>query len=219
LTIAAIMGQPDPHAMREYGQVSANRGFDVRQSRSRDLLIEAAETLLSETGGQAISARRIAEQAGLKPQLVHYYFRSMEDLLIATFERATERYREKHDAAMAAPQPLRAFWRLNAHNQADTRRNIEFVALGNSNPRLREVMLQAGEHFRGLQIKAVEQALEKAPVEAHYSAAGLAMLMAAVARTVAMERRLGISLAHAELYELVESILDQIEPLEDAPHG
>ncbi|MET0365471.1 MAG: TetR/AcrR family transcriptional regulator [Sphingobium sp.] len=194
--------------------MAANRGFDVRNSRSRDLLIEATETLLAEVGGHAISARRVAEQAGLKPQLVHYYFRSMEDLLIATFDRATEQYMALHDQALAAPYPLRAIWTLNRVNRSDTRRNIEFVALGNSFERLRERMLETGEHFRALQIRAVEQALEKASGKSPYSAAGIAMLIAAVARTIVMESRLGISLAHAELGELMESILDEIEPVE-----
>ncbi|HEX7852732.1 MAG TPA: TetR/AcrR family transcriptional regulator [Sphingobium sp.] len=190
----------------------ANRGFDVRDSKSRDLLLEATETLLTKEGGHAISARRVADQAGLKPQLVHYYFRSMEDLLIATFDRATEQYMALHDEALASPHPLHAIWRLNHVNRSDTSRNIEFVALGNRHERLRERMLAAGEHFRALQIKAVEEALEKAPVKSHYSAAGIAMMIAAVARTIVMENRLGISLAHADLCELMETMLDEIEP-------
>ncbi|MFT3966685.1 MAG: TetR/AcrR family transcriptional regulator [Sphingobium sp.] len=195
--------------------MAANRGFDVKSSKSRDRLIQATETLLAEEGGHAVSARRVAQQAGLKPQLVHYYFRSMEDLLIAAFDRATEQYMALHDKALAAPQPLRAIWTLNRVNRSDTRRNIEFVALGNSHERLRQRMLETGEHFRALQIKAVEQALEKAPGRTHYSAAGIAMLIAAVARTIVMESKLGISLAHAELCELMESLLDEIEPAGD----
>ncbi len=192
--------------------MAANRGFDVKTSKSRDLLIQAADTLLWEQGGHAISARRVAEQAGLKPQLVHYYFRSMEDLMIALFHHATEQYRQRHDAALKTDYPLHAIWNLNHDNRSDAKRNIEFVALGNSHERLREEMLSAGEHFRALQIRAVKQALESSPVAAHYSAAGLAMMMAAVARTIVMEDRLGISLGHAELREMMEGILDEIEP-------
>lgn len=192
--------------------MAANRGFDVKTSKSRDLLIEAADRLLWEHGGQAISARRVAEQAGLKPQLVHYYFRSMEDLMIALFRHATIKYAERHDAALKTEYPLHAIWKLNHDNRTDTKRNIEFVALGNSHERLKEEMLAAGEHFRALQIKAVEQALARTTVRTHYSAAGLAMMMAAVARTIVMETTLGISLGHVELRAMMEGILDEIEP-------
>ncbi len=192
--------------------MAANRGFDVKQSKSRDLLIEAADTLLWEQGGQAISARRVAEQAGLKPQLVHYYFRSMEDLMIAVFHHATRQYAARHDEALATEYPLHAIWNLNHDNRSDVKRNIEFVALGNSHERLREEMLAAGEHFRALQIQAVERALERSSVRTHYSAAGLAMMMAAVARTIVMEDRLGISLGHVELRAMMEGMLDEIEP-------
>lgn len=195
--------------------MSANRGFDVRNSRSRDLLLDATEKLLAEEGGHAISARRVAERAGLKPQLVHYYFRSMEDLLIATFDHVTEQYRAQHDAALASTHPLRAIWTLNSANRSDTGRNIEFVALCNRYERLRQRVLETGELFRAQQMKAVEAALEKTPRKSHYTAAGIAMLIAAVARTLVMETKLGISLAHEELSALMESILDEIEPLHD----
>ena len=195
--------------------MAANRGFDVKNSKSRDRLIDATEALLAREGGHAISARRIAQEAGLKPQLVHYYFRSMEDLLIATFDRATAHYQALHDKALASPQPLRAFWTLNHVNRSDTGRNIEFIALGNRHERLRQRMLETGEHFRALQIEAVEKALEKETHKSHYSAAGLAMMISAAARTIVMENRLGISLAHAELCELIGMLLDEIEPREN----
>ncbi|HEX7819939.1 MAG TPA: hypothetical protein VF463_04910 [Sphingobium sp.] len=73
-------------------------------------------------------------------------------------------------------------------------------------------MLAAGEHLRALQIKAVERAFESSAVRTHYTTAGLAMMIAAVARTIVMEGRRGMSLGHVELRAMMEGILDDIEP-------
>ena len=43
-----------------------------------------------EEGYAAVTSRRVADAAGLKPQLVHYYFRTMEDLFLEVFRRRAE---------------------------------------------------------------------------------------------------------------------------------
>jgi TetR/AcrR family transcriptional regulator len=58
---------------------------DLEDSKTR--LIEAAERLMREEGYAAVTSRRVASKAGLKPQLVHYYFRTMDDLFLAILEQ------------------------------------------------------------------------------------------------------------------------------------
>ena len=43
-----------------------------------------------EEGYAAVTSRRLANKAGLKPQLVHYYFRTMEELFLEVFRRRAE---------------------------------------------------------------------------------------------------------------------------------
>jgi len=50
--------------------------------------VEAAEQLLREQGYVAISARQVADKAGLKPQLLYYYFRTMDELVLAVSGRS-----------------------------------------------------------------------------------------------------------------------------------
>ncbi|MBW8783988.1 MAG: TetR/AcrR family transcriptional regulator [Novosphingobium sp.] len=189
-----------------------NRGFDSTQTKSRRLLIEAAEALLEEEGQYAISARRIAERAGIKPQLVHYYFRTMDDLLVAVFNSAADQYLELHEAALDSAQPLHAIWQLNSH-MPRTRRNMAFIALGTQHPGLRAEMQRSGEMFRAMQIEAVERVLrERGQAPDPILAPSLAMLMAAIARTTAMETQIGITLAHDEISRMVEAVLDRLEP-------
>jgi AcrR family transcriptional regulator len=192
----------------------ANRGYTSKDSKSRQRLIEAAAQLLEDEGQYAISARRVAEQAGLKPQLVHYYFRTMEDLLIEVFHFATEQYMKLHNVALAAERPLHAVWKLNS-NIPSVRRNMAFVALGAIHDGLREVMRRSGEHFRVLQLKEIERVFVEAGIDtAVYPPASVAMMMSAVARTLAMETQIGVETGHQELRAVIERFLAQVEPAE-----
>ena len=65
-------------------------------------------------GYAAVTSRRVAARAGLKPQLVHYYFRTMDDLFVALIRRGAEQNLEHQARALASPQPLRALWELGA---------------------------------------------------------------------------------------------------------
>ena len=63
--------------------VALARRFGLENSKTRTHLLDAAEQLMREEGYAAVTSRRVAAKAGLKPQLVHYYFRTMDDLFIA----------------------------------------------------------------------------------------------------------------------------------------
>ena len=76
-----------------------------------DALLDAAEQLLVEIGYAAITTRKLAERAGVNHGLVHYYFGSMEDLLLRVVERFTEALIERQKAMYAAETPFIEKWR------------------------------------------------------------------------------------------------------------
>ena len=55
---------------------------------------------MRDEGYAAVTSRRVAEQAGLKPQLVHYYFRTMDDLFLEMFRRGADRMQHYHQLAL-----------------------------------------------------------------------------------------------------------------------
>ena len=63
-------------------------GAETSQTRAR--LLDAAEALMFDEGYAAVTSRRVAARAELKPQLVHYYFRTMDDLFLALYRRRAE---------------------------------------------------------------------------------------------------------------------------------
>ena len=198
--------------------MASSRRLGVEQSGSRSQLIEAASQLLLEEGYHAISARRVAERAGLKPQLVHYYFRSMDDLVIAVFRRSVEEYVKLHERALVASQPLRELWKLNS-NATRTKQMIGFMAAAGQREAVRIEIARSAEHFRALQISAVAKALNGRVLGSgkQLDPAGIAMLMAAASRALVMEESIGVTLAHAELRGIVVHLLDLIEPLPETP--
>lgn len=190
----------------------------TRGSQSRMRLIEAAYDLLAEEGYHAFSARRVAQKAGLKPQLVHYHFRSMEELIVAVFQRSCAKHFVLHDAALSSRHPLRALWVLNS-NLPEGKRVTEFVALGKVYPALREAMREAGESFRQAQIEAIEGLFARRRIDdAIMGPRALVTLMAALARNLVIESEVDLSMAHEDLHELIARILNRYDPLdEDEP--
>src|ERR1700733_13496668 len=86
------------------------RRIGAADSKTRAQLVDAAEQLLIEEGYAAVTSRRVGARAGLKPQLVHYYFRTMDDLFVEVFRRRAEENMSRVERAVGADASLRARW-------------------------------------------------------------------------------------------------------------
>lgn len=64
-------------------------------------------------GYDQLSARQVAERAGLKTQLLNDYFRTINDVVLAVVRKVNARRFERLEAAFAAPDPLTALWAMN----------------------------------------------------------------------------------------------------------
>jgi AcrR family transcriptional regulator len=191
--------------------MAAPRRIGSPDAKNRAVLIAATEQLMLEQGYAAVSSRRVAEKAGLKPQLVHYYFRGMDELLMAVFRRRAQAGLRAQAEALKSPQPLWALWRFGT-NPADVAWWTEFVALANHRKELKAEIAYYAERFRDEQTKAVSGVLQRYGVGADELPAVVAMvLMTSVARVLVMEDALGMSLGHAETFAVVESYLRRLE--------
>ncbi|MFN8519347.1 MAG: helix-turn-helix domain-containing protein [Chloroflexota bacterium] len=86
-------------------------------------LLDAAEALLIEVGHAGLTVRAVAERAGVNQGLVHYYFGSMEELLLQTLERFTAGLIERQRQLYAGPEPFIEKWRTAMGYLAEDRRS------------------------------------------------------------------------------------------------
>lgn len=69
---------------------SRGRPLDKNQPDLKKQILDTAEKLFSDKGYAATSIRRIADQSGVNPALVHYYFGQKKVLLQSVLDRALE---------------------------------------------------------------------------------------------------------------------------------
>src|SRR3954451_864231 len=190
---------------------TSTRRLGTEDSKTRAALVTAAQELMIEAGYPAVTSRRVAAKAGLKPQLVHYYFRTMDDLLLAVFRAGAERNLERQARALASPNPLRSLWEFS-NDPTGTAVMMEFMALANQRPAIRAEIARYAEHFRRVQADAVSEALQRHGVMLEVPPLGLIVLMTALSRVLMLEGSLGATSGHTEALAMVEAFLERYEP-------
>ena len=191
---------------------SQPRRIGAADSKTRARLVEAAEQLLLEEGYAAVTSRRVGARAGLKPQLVHYYFRTMDDLFIEVFRRRAEENLTRFERSMAADPSLRTLWRLNADLRGAAF-SVEFVALANHRKAIRAEIARYAERFRSAQLEALTAALEADGITPDQlpPIVGL-LLMTGLSQVLALEEALGVTAGHDATVTFVQSMIDRLEP-------
>ena len=191
--------------------MASPRRIGAPDAKNRAVLLDAAERLMLEEGYAAVSSRRLASKAGLKPQLVHYYFRTMDDLFLALFQRRAEEGLQRQARALASDQPLRALWEYST-DPAGTALTMEFSALANHRKTIRNEIARYAEQFRAGQIEALSSLSERYGLRPDVCPpAVLTVLITSISRIIAMERAIGMSAGHAETLALVEQHLQRLE--------
>jgi TetR/AcrR family transcriptional regulator len=185
------------------------RRFGLENSQTRASLLDAAERIMCDEGYAAVTSRRVATVACLKPQLVHYYFRNMDELFLAMLRRRMEENYESLKRALASSQPLRALWAINADPRV-TALTLEFSALANHRKAIRSEIASYAEQVRTLQAEAFAR-LPADGFAGTHAPIVWTLLMLSISRILVMEQSLGISGGHAEMLALVESYLAEFE--------
>lgn len=182
-------------------------------AKNRAVLCDAVERIVLAEGSAAVTSRRVAAEAGLKPQLVHYYFASMDDLLVAAFQRMAEEGLRHQEDARRGPRPLRAMWATLSDDRG-TSILIEFVAMAAHRPALRAAITEQAERFRAMLTDVIAAAVEeRAAADRLPPAAAIAVFLTGAAQIMIMERALGLHTGHDAVRATVDGLLDDLEPL------
>lgn len=191
--------------------MSAPRRRRTDDTENSIQLISATEDIMLEEGYAAVTSRRVASKAGVNPALVHYYFPTMDDLLLAVFRRGAEANLARQRRALQSDSPMRALWE-QAVDPRGTALLLEFMALANHRKAVRAEISAYAERFRESQLTALTLLMRGRGIDLDsFPPVLVSILLASNARTLIMESDLGIHLGHQELSEFTEDILRYIE--------
>ncbi len=175
-------------------------------------LLDAAERLLIEQGYAGITTRKLAEQAGVNHGLVHYYFGSMEEVMVQVLERFTARLIERQRAMYTSDRPFLEKWRAAwAFQEEDLRSGytkvwLELQALAWNRPELRGRVQQVNEEWRRVLTEAFAPALREYGFEALSLDAAVSVVMT-IAQGYALERLSDIHEGHAAMLSEIEGLM------------
>jgi AcrR family transcriptional regulator len=187
------------------------RRVGAAESKTRERLVLAAEELMFEEGYAAVTSRRVGAKADVKPQLVHYYFRTMDDLFIEILRRNSEANLARLQETVTADGTLRTLWSQHIDPRGAAVA-IEFVALANHRKAIRTELARVSEEFRAAQLDAVTAALAAGGVPAAELPPMVALLiMTGLGRMLAIEQILGVTSGHDDTRAFVEKGLDDMD--------
>ena len=180
-----------------------------------EAFLDAAERLLLELGYSKVTTRRVAAEAGLNHGLVHYYFGSVENLLVRVLERFTERLTARQRAMYVDPEvPFLEKWRqamryLVGEDVEYEKIWLELQALAWNHPELRDRVAHVNEEWRSVLTDAFAEPRERYGIEMPLQA--LVSLVMTFNEGIILERAQGIATGHRELLDWIDRWLEDKE--------
>jgi AcrR family transcriptional regulator len=170
-------------------------------------------------GYATMTTRKLAAEAGANHGLVHYYFGSMEELLLRVLERFTERILSRQRAMYADPEvPFIEKWR-KAMRYIDEDLDagypkiwFELQALAWNRPEFRERVLHVHERWHAVLTGAVESALKAYGVDRKsFPPEAVSTLVRTFNLGLLLERLNGFDEGHESLVAMIDRLLQRLE--------
>jgi AcrR family transcriptional regulator len=191
--------------------LSAPRRMQTDDSATRDRLLNAAEQLMREEGYAAVTTRGIGAKAGVHPQLVHYYFGSMDELFLELWRRFTGDYLSRQAQAFVSPNPVRTVWQHDS-DPRDASLLSELMALARHRKILADEIAGTVEKFRLMQASALARAVDEGALKEIFGTPEvLALCLIGLGRILVVESELGITSGHAEARVRIDGWLEKLE--------
>lgn len=190
----------------------AVRRVGAETSATRAVILEATEKLILEEGYGALSTRRVAASAGLKPSLVHYYFPTTDDLLLEVSRRGADESDRMIEEALASDDPLGALWKFLI-DTSRTAMALEFMALANHRDALREHMAEHCRQMRAREVRLFRELIgDRLDGPDSLRPEALSVVLAGIGRAIIMEENLGVTDGHDGAKAFVEGWLRRLAP-------
>jgi len=141
-----------------------NRRIGKENSETRFALLDAAEQLMREEGYAEVTSRKLARHAELKPQLVHYYFRTMDELFEALFKRVADRHLTALVAIAEEDNALVRMFELSC-DTAGSALHLEFLALANHRKAIRAAIADFANDLSRIEAEIIREAMQREGIE------------------------------------------------------
>lgn len=198
-------------------KTTATTDRDAQRS-AREVAVEgfldAAERLLIREGAPGISTRQLAVEADQNQGLVHYYFGSIDELLLQTLERFSGRILDRQRAMYGTDAPFIEKWRAAmgfVEEDLDSgypKVWAELEALALNRPEMRERLNAVNESWRSLLHDALAEAMDEYGLdEGAFSAEAWAALVMQFNKGLLSERLHGFDRGHAEMLAAIDGWL------------
>ena len=188
---------------------------NTARTTAEEALLDAAERLLVDVGHGGITTRRLAEEAGVNNGLVHYYFGSIENLLVRVLERFTDRLIVRQRAMYADPDvPFIEKWRtamryLLSEDVAYEKVWLELQALAWNRPELRGRVDRVNAEWREVLTEAFAESRTRYGIEMPLEA--LVSLVITFNEGIILERLSGVEEGHRELLDWIDGWMEAKE--------
>ena len=179
--------------------------------------LDAAERLLVQVGYAGITTRALAAEAGLNNGLVHYYFGSLEEVLLRVLNRFTGRLIARQRAMYSADVPFlekwRTAWRFQEEDLAAGYPKIwfELQALAWNRPDLRARIVAVESEWRAVLREAFTRAIREYGVEDELPVEAVTALTVTFALGYMLERLSGIREGHEPLLAWIDGWIESLE--------
>ena len=188
------------------------------RKEATEALLDAADALLIEVGYSAISTRRLAERAGVNHGLVHYYFGSMEEVLLQTLERFTDRLIDRQRQLYSSPGPFIDKWRqamsfLDEDLDSGYQKIwFELQAMAWNHPEMASRVRLVTDAWLTVLREALEGAMAEYGLDdERLSVEAIVSLVATFNQGIILERLVGTDSGHRALLQSIDTWLTDLE--------
>jgi AcrR family transcriptional regulator len=187
--------------MSDQGKPSSDLapGLSPSAQQRAQQIVDAAARVMSRKGFGGTTMKDIAAEAGVAPGLIHYYFDSKEDLLLAVTQSLCATMRRDAEEAFAAsgdaPPVARAWAALEATkahlgHPEQQRLLVETITLALSEPHVREQLAALYENLIDSSAVMVEELNRQVPTPLPVPTRDLAAVIVAAVDGLALQKLL-----------------------------
>ena len=192
-------------------------GASEKREKATQAILDAAERLLVERGHAGITTRALAAEAGVNNGLIHYYFGSMEEVLVQVLERFTDQLIKRQREMYSADGPFLEKWETAWGYQDEDLDSgyskiwLELQAFAWNHPELRDRVARVNAEWRSVLAEAFAKALDDYGVADRFPPDALVPLVMTFAQGFACERLMGITEGHDPLLDWIHAWLESLE--------